>query len=107
MENILEKIDIIEKSSISMYNQFMGGLRMFSLSDIDHKEFMTTFSDNEDLLTINITSPIKRIIKFYNINESIPGHFIELDYNEMTNEQKIILDNFIEQSRMLYNSLAT
>ena len=54
-----------------------------------------TFMDTQDLLTINVSQPIKRIVKFYNIQMGIPESFVELDYNLMTNEEKITLDNFI------------
>ena len=60
--------------------------------------FETTFMDTQDLLTINVSQPIKRIIKFYNINMGVPESFEELDYDSMTEQQKTILDNFITEN---------
>ena len=57
--------------------------------------FESTFMDTQDLLTINVSQPIKRIMKFYNIEMGIPESFTELDYDSMTAEQTSALDNFI------------
>ena len=51
--------------------------------------------DTQELLTINVSQPAKRIIKFYNIEMGIPESFEELQYDSMTAEQKSALDNFI------------
>ena len=56
---------------------------------------MNEFSDTQELLTVNITDPIARIMKFYTIENSIPKSFTELNYSDMTEEQKVIWDSFV------------
>ena len=58
--------------------------------------FMNEFSDTQELLTVNITDPIARIMKFYNIETSVPESYTELDYIDMTEEQKADFDAFVE-----------
>jgi hypothetical protein len=86
-----EKLDIIG-NVVYRYDSDMEQQESITFNDIT---FETTFMDTQDLLTINVSQPIKRIMKFYNINMGIPESFVELDYNLMTNEEKITLDNFI------------
>jgi len=86
-----EKLDIIG-NVVYRYDSDMEQQESITFNDIT---FQATFMDTQDLLTINISQPIKRIMKFYNINMGIPESFVELDYNLMTNEEKITLDNFI------------
>lgn len=86
-----EKFDIIE-SVTYRYNFDMEQQDSLAFNDT---AFETTFMDTQDLLTINVSQPIKRIMKFYNIQMGIPESFTELEYDSMTAEQKIALDNFI------------
>lgn len=91
----LEKIDLF-KDFISTYN--IKGEQLNTLSYIpEYDVFINEFSDTQDLLTINISQPIKRIMKFYSIDMGEPKSFIELNYFEMTDEKKLIIDNYIEQ----------
>ena len=91
MENVT-KIDIIEQQ-IVCYNEQTDERVIYPLVGVD--AFMNEFSDTQDLLTVNITDPLVRLIKFYAITESIPESFIILDYTDMTDEQKVIFDEFI------------
>ena len=91
MENVT-KIDIIEQQ-IVCYNEQTDEKVIYPLVGVD--AFMNEFSDTQDLLTVNITDPLARLIKFYAISESIPESFIILDYTDMTDEQKVIFDEFI------------
>jgi hypothetical protein len=100
------KIDIINKIDLSVYSEDQMYFKVFSINDVDSSLFMETFSDTEDLLSININQPFKRIVKFYNINDSVPMNFIEIDYSSMTDEQKYIFDDFVEKVNTLFNSLA-
>ena len=86
-----EKFDIIAEVTYR-YNSDMEQQDSVAFNDT---AFQETFMDTQELLTINVSQPIKRIMKFYNINMGIPESFVELDYNLMTNEEKITLDNFI------------
>jgi hypothetical protein len=92
---MLEKIDLF-KNFIATYNNKGEQLKVLSyISEYD--EFINEFTDTQDLLTINISHPIKRIMKFYSIEMGIPASFTELDYDDMSETQKIITDNYIEQ----------
>jgi hypothetical protein len=86
-----EKFDIIEKV-VYRYDSDMEQQESISFDD---NTFESTFMDTQDILSINVTFPIKRIVKFYNVEMGIPESFTELDYDSMTAEQKTVLDNFI------------
>jgi hypothetical protein len=97
------KIDIIEKKDLSVYSEDQTYFKVFSINDVDSSLFMETFSDSEDLLSVNINNPFKRIVKFYNINDSVPMNFIEIDYSLMTEEQTNVFDDFVEKVDFLFN----
>lgn len=86
-----EKFDIIENVTYR-YDSDMQQQESIAFNDT---AFETTFMDTQDLLTINVSQPIKRIVKFYNIQMGIPESIVELDYDSMTAEHKATLDNFI------------
>lgn len=86
-----EKFDIIGDVTYR-YDSDMQQQDSVSFNDT---VFQENFMDTQELLTINVSQPIKRIMKFYNIKMGIPESFTELDYDSMTAEQKSALDNFI------------
>ena len=86
-----EKFDIIEKV-VYRYDSEMEQQEEIELND---PIFESMFIDTQDLTTINVSQPIKRIMKFYEITDGIPKSFEELDYSIMNDEQKTALDNFI------------
>jgi len=88
-----EKIDIVGQV-IYKYNELQEQQTSTPLTS-EYDTFINEFSDTQDLLSINVSQPIKRIMKFYAIKEGIPNSFEELDYLDMTSAQKVILDNFI------------
>ena len=89
-----EKFDIIGNVTYR-YNSDMEQQDSVAFND---NAFESTFIDTQDLLTINISQPIKRIMKFYNIQMGVPESFEELNYDSMTVEQKTVLDNFITEN---------
>ena len=93
MENVT-KIDIIS-TDIYAYDELTNTKEIYPLTS-EYDFFMNEFSDTQELLTVNISDPIARIMKFYTIENSIPKSFVELDYIDMTKEQKLIFDSFIE-----------
>lgn len=93
MENVT-KIDIMVET-IYCYNELTNERVDYPLT-AEYDFFMNEFSDNQDLLTVNISDPIARIMKFYTIENSVPKSFTELDYIEMTEKQKGIFDTFVE-----------
>jgi len=88
------KIDIIN-DNIYCYDELNNTREIYPLT-FEYDFFMDEFSDTQDLLTVNVYDPIPRIMKFYNINESIPQSFTELDYVNMTNDEQAIWDLFVE-----------
>jgi hypothetical protein len=88
------KIDIIN-NEINCYDELAGERVVYPL-DSSYDFFMDEFSDTQDLLTVNIYDPIPRVMKFYNINESIPSSFIEIDYVDMTSNEQTIFNSFVE-----------
>jgi len=93
MENVT-KIDIIGLD-IYAYDELTNTKEIYPLT-AEYDFFMNEFSDTQELLTVNITDPIARIMKFYNIENSIPKSYTELDYVDMTPEQKVDFDTFVE-----------
>jgi hypothetical protein len=93
MENVT-KIDIMI-DTIYCYDEITNERVDYPLTS-EYDFFINEFSDTQELLTVNISDPIARIMKFYNIENSIPKSFVELDYIEMSNEQKVIFDSFVE-----------
>ena len=92
---MIEKIDIVGQV-IYRYTDLQEQQESIPLTS-EYDTFINEFSDTQDLLSINVSQPIKRIMKFYEIKEGIPNSFEELDYLDMTSAQKVILDNFINQ----------
>ncbi len=86
-----EKFDIINNVTYR-YDSDMEQQESVPFND---NTFESTFMDTQDILSINVTFPVKRIVKFYNVEMGIPESFTELDYDSMTAEQKSVLDNFI------------
>lgn len=93
MENVT-KIDIMMEV-IHCYDELTNERIDYPLTE-EYDFFMNEFSDTQELLTVNITDPIARIMKFYTIENSVPKSFVELDYVDMTEEQKAIFDTFVE-----------
>ena len=95
--NTVTKIDIFKiQQEIVCYDELEITKEIYPLTN-EYDYFMEEFSDTEDLLTVNISNPIKRLLKFYKIKDFTPESFIELDYEDMTINQKNALDNFIIQ----------
>ncbi len=92
---MVEKIDTIG-NIIYCYNsdfELLGSLEKTSQYDAFYNEF----SDTQELLTTNVSNPIKRVMKFYNINNGLPQTTQEIDYIDMTSQQQAIVDNYINE----------
>jgi hypothetical protein len=87
------KIDIIGLE-IYAYDELKNKKEIYPLTS-DYDFFMNEFSDTQELLSVNISNPIARIMKFYGIENSIPKSFTELEYIKMTEEQKSKFDMFV------------
>jgi len=88
------KIDIIV-DTIYCYDELTNERVDYPLT-AEYDFFMDEFSDTQELLSVNIYNPIPRIMKFYGIENSVPKSFTELDYVDMTEEQKGIFDSFVD-----------
>lgn len=93
MESVT-KIDIMGVE-IYAYDELANKKEIYPLT-AEYDFFMNEFSDTQELLSVNIYNPIPRIMKFYGIENGIPKSFTELDYVDMTVEQKADFDAFVE-----------
>jgi len=87
---MLEKIDIIDQE-IFTYNENFNAIKTLPLTS-EYDAFINEFSNTQTLLTVNISNPIKRVMNYY-----VDGEFIESDYDNMSDYQKLITDEFINQ----------
>ena len=92
MENVT-KIDIIA-DTIYCYDELLNERLDYPLTE-EYNFFMNVFSDTQELLSVNIYNPIPRVMKFYTIENSIPKSFTELDYVDMSAEEKTTWDDFV------------
>jgi len=97
MESVT-KIDIMGLE-IYAYNELTNTREIYPLTS-EYDFFMNEFSDTQELLSLNIYNPIPRIVKFYGIENSIPKSFIELDYVDMTEQQKADFNAFVEMIKL-------
>lgn len=92
---MLEKIDIIGLQ-IFTYDENFNAIKTLPLTS-EYNAFIKEFSDKQDMLTVNISKPIKRIMKYYDTEKIADSSFVELDYDNMTDSQKSTTDSFINQ----------
>jgi hypothetical protein len=97
MESVT-KIDIMGVE-IYAYDELANTKEIYPLT-AEYDFFMNEFSDTQELLSVNIYNPIPRIMKFYGIENSIPKSFTELDYVDMTEQQQIDFNAFVEMIKL-------
>ena len=90
---MMEKIDIIN-GVIYVYDENMELIKSIELNALSNLDL--TFLDGSKLFTLNISNPVKRVIKFYEL-EGIDAKaiFEETLYENMTEQQVIDFDNLI------------
>ena len=95
----MEKIDIIGKS-VYCYDDKCSLIKTLDLNDFTGVDF--AYLDGSKLFTINITQPIKRVVKFTELNglDSV-AEFSEYPYADMTPEQQAEFDSFVQQAEGL------
>lgn len=92
---MIEKIDIIGKS-VCCYDEQMNYIREINLDEFQNVDF--SYLEGAKIFSININNPIKRVVKFSEINGlDTNAEFVEYPYSDMTDEQKADFDNFILQ----------
>jgi len=96
---MIEKIDIID-TQVYCYNEQFELDKTLELSQFKDVNF--SYLDGAKLFTFNISNPIKRVIKFTEINSlGITAQFVEYPYDDMTPEEKLEFDSFVEQANTL------
>lgn len=96
---MIEKIDIIDQSVICYNDQFEVEKRL-QLSDFENVKF--DYLNESKLFSININTPIKRVVKFTSLNtQETVAEFTEYPYSDMTADQQAEFDNFVQQANNL------
>ena len=92
---MIEKIDIIDPL-VYCYDEQYTLIKTLELSQFQSIN-LPYFTDYK-LYTINISKPIKRVVKFTELNDiNTSAVFIEYPYDDMDNTQKNGVDTFITE----------
>lgn len=96
---MVEKIDVIN-GVIYIYDEnleMLKSINLDTLSDLD-----LTYLDGCKLFTLNISQPLKRVVKFTELQDlGVDAVFVETHYENMTEQQALDFDNFV----LLINTL--
>lgn len=96
---MMEKIDVIEQN-VYCYDLIGDLIKFLTLDQFVGVDF--SYLDGSKLFTLNITQPIKRVVKFTEINSiGITAEFTEYPYADMTTEQQADFDSFVQQAESL------
>jgi hypothetical protein len=96
---ILEKLDVIG-DVVYCYNDKFELVKTLALSDFTGIDF--EYLKDSKLFTLNVTQPIKRAIKFTELNGlDSQAEFTEYPYADMTPEQQAEFDSFVLQAENL------
>lgn len=95
----MEKIDVIGQNvyCYSLIGELIKSLTLDQFQGLD-----LTYLDGSKLFTLNLTQPIKRVVKFTELNDvNVSAEFTEFLYSEMTLEQQQEFDSVFEQANNL------
>lgn len=93
---MIEKLDIID-TNVYCYDEQYALIKTLEISQFQNVDF--SYLEGAKLFTLNVTQPIKRVVKFTEINGlNSTAEFVEYPYEDMTPEQKADFDNFVEQA---------
>jgi hypothetical protein len=96
---MVEKIDVIN-GVIYTYDENMEQIKSISLDTLEDLDL--SYLDGCKLLTINISQPVKRVVKFSELQGlETDAVFVETLYENMTEQQALDFNNFVA----LINSL--
>jgi hypothetical protein len=71
-----------------------------NLSDFQNIDF--GYLEGAKLFSLNISQPIKRVVKFSEINSlSTSAEFVEYPYADMTTQEQSDFDSFVSQAEAL------
>lgn len=95
----MEKIDIINER-VFCFDENNELLKTLNLSDFQSVDF--GYLEGAKLFSLNLTQPIKRVVKFSEINSlNTSAEFVEYPYSEMSEDQKTNFDSFVQQAENL------
>ena len=95
----MEKIDIIGQS-VYCYDDKCELIKTLDLNSFTGVNF--AYLNGSKLFTLNITQPIKRVVKFTELNalDSV-AEFTEYPFANMTLEEQLEFDSFVQQAENL------
>lgn len=95
----MEKLDVIE-TTVYCYNEQFELVKILDLSQFQDVDF--DYLKDSKLFTFNVTQPIKRVVKFTEINGlNSQADFTEYPYADMTPQQQSDFDSFVAQADVL------
>lgn len=95
----MEKIDVIGQY-VFCYTERCELIKSLTLDQFVDVDF--SYLDGSKLFTLNITQPIKRVVKFTELNDvNVSAEFTEYPYADMTTEQQADFDSFVQQAENL------
>ena len=93
---MIEKLDIIDQA-VYCYDKQLNLVKSLELNQFQGIDF--SYLQEAKLFTLNVSQPIKRVVKFSEINGlNTNAEFVEYPYIDMTEEQQAAFDNFVEQA---------
>lgn len=96
---MIEKIDIID-TAVYCYDEQYALIKTLDLSQFQDVDF--AYLEGAKLFTLNITQPIKRVVKFTELNSlDTQADFTEYPYADMDDQQKADFDSFVAQAEIL------
>jgi hypothetical protein len=95
----MEKIDVIGQD-VYCYDLLGSLIKSLTIDQFTGIDF--SYLDGSKLFTLNITQPIKRVVKFRELNGlDTTAEFTEYPYENMTPEQQADFDSFVLQAETL------
>lgn len=95
----MEKIDVIGQS-VYCYTEECNLIKSLTLDQFQGLDL--SYLNGSKLFTLNLTQPIKRVVKFTQLNDvNANAEFTEFPYSEMTVEQQQEFDSVFEQANSL------
>lgn len=96
---MIEKLDIID-TAVYCYDEQYALIKTLELSQFQGVDF--SYLEGAKLFTLNVTQPIKRVVKFTEINGlNSTAEFVEYPYVDMDDKQKADFDSFVLQAEAL------
>ena len=95
----MERIDILNEDVVcfDINSNILKQLKLNQFQDVDF-----SYLDGAKLFSININQPIKRAVKFSEINGlNTTAQWVEYPYADMTPQQQSDFDSFVQQAENL------